>query len=398
MKSMLLRAGSDRTSLTDYGWYRIRVELATSSLLHTRLIHNLRKRQVPENLVGWISSFLTGRTTNLKFDDYTSEPLQASTGIPQGSPISPILYLFYGADLLEITEVSQRDRFTAGYIDDTMLAATSKTIEENVAKLEEMASEALKWSDTHACKFDVTKFQLIHFTRNQRKYRELPVTVADHQVLPTETAKYLGIILDRRLRWREQVERATSVGTSTMLAVARLSKSTRGLPQRYAMQLYRSVVQPKVEFGLPVWYEPIRKGDGDKRKKGSVGVARKLGKVQRLAARVITGGFRTTATEVLDYHAGLPPIEVHLNQVVFNAAVRMATLPNHHPLRRSIKRCINLYPRYHRSPIHELFHTFPEIRALETIDTTPTDPSQQSNIEVIIAPSKEEAMEDAERV
>ncbi|KAJ3476748.1 hypothetical protein NLI96_g10952 [Meripilus lineatus] len=373
------------------------ISQAFPSVSHTRLIHNLRKRQVPENLVTWISSFLTGRTTKLKFDDYTSEPLQASTGIPQGSPMSPILYLFYGADLLEITDDTQRDRFTAGYIDDTMLAATSATIEENVAKLEAMAIKALEWSSTHACKFDITKFQLVHFTRNQRKYQDLPVTVADHQVSPTDTAKYLGIILDRRLRWKEQVEKAMSVGTSTMLAVARLSKSTKGLPQRYAMQLYRSVVQPKVEYGLPVWYEPVRKRPGEKRKKGSVGVARKLGKVQRLAARVITGGFRTTATDVLDYHAGLPPIDIHLNQVVFNAAVRMATLPKHHPLHKAVKRCSNRYPHFHRSPIHELFQAFPEVRELETIDATPLDPTQPSDIITVIASSKEEAIEDAQR-
>jgi hypothetical protein len=42
---------------------------------------------VPKNLVRWTASFLT--------DDYTSPLLAASMGIPQGSPLSPILYLFY---------------------------------------------------------------------------------------------------------------------------------------------------------------------------------------------------------------------------------------------------------------------------------------------------------------
>ncbi|CDO75949.1 hypothetical protein BN946_scf184810.g3 [Trametes cinnabarina] len=73
---------------------------AFPSVNHARLLHNLRKRQVPEDLVLWIQDFLSDRCTQVKFDDFTSEPLHASSGLPQGSPLSPILYLFYSADLL----------------------------------------------------------------------------------------------------------------------------------------------------------------------------------------------------------------------------------------------------------------------------------------------------------
>lgn len=349
------------------------ISQAFPSVSHTRLIHNLQKRRTPTNLTTWITSFLSDRTTKLQFDDFTSDPLTASTGIPQGSPMSPILYLFYGADLLEITDPAERDKFTGGYIDDTMLAAVSETAEENIVKLEQMVESAREWSKTHACKFDISKFQLIHFTRNERKRSDEGIKIADHMVLPSETAKYLGIILDRKLRWREQVERAVSVGTSTALAVARLAKSTFGLPSSYTRQLIRSVVQPKMEYGLVVFYNPVRGGGDGKRRKGAVGVAKKLGKVQRLAAKVITGGLRTTATEVLDFHAGLPPIELHLNHSIFNAAARLATLAIQHPLHKYVKRSMTTYPAYHRSPIHEVFNAFPELKNLEKISVTPRD-------------------------
>ncbi|KAJ3486250.1 hypothetical protein NLI96_g4374 [Meripilus lineatus] len=372
------------------------ISQAFPSVSHTRLIHNLRRRQVPENLVRWISSFLTERTTSLRFDDFVSELLRASTGIPQGSPMSPILYLFYGADLLEIEAKETRDRFAAGYIDDTTLAAVSPTIEENITKIEDMAKKALEWSRTHACKFDISKFQLVHFTRNERKYNPLPVTVADQTIQPSHTAKYLGIILDRKLRWKEQAERAISVGTKTMLAITRLSKSTFGLPHKYARQLYRTVVQPRMEYGLVVWYEPVRMGTGS-RKKGSVGMARRLGKVQSLAGRMITGAFRTTAIDVLDFHASLPPIELHLNQVVFNSAVRLATLPSHHPLHKPVQRAMRYYPLFHRTALHELFHAFPELRSLETIDRTPRFRRGHDAITTRIAPSREEAIAEAKQ-
>ncbi len=179
------------------------------------------------------------------------------------------------------------------------------------------------------------------------------------------------------------------------MAVARLSKTTFGLPHKYIRQLYKSVVQPKMEYALPVWYEPVRMGE-EGRRKGSVGVMRKLGKVQRLAARIITGGFRTTATDVLDFHAGLPPIDLHLNRIALNAATRLATLPDHHPLHPHVKRCSSTYPRFHRSPIHELTHSFPETRQVETIDPTPKDPSWTPKVTTRIAPTREAAIKEAE--
>ena len=73
---------------------------AFGNVSQPRLLHNLKKRRILEELVRWINSFLSGRTTVIHLDGYTSEGIEVNTGIPQGSPSSPILYSFYNADLL----------------------------------------------------------------------------------------------------------------------------------------------------------------------------------------------------------------------------------------------------------------------------------------------------------
>ncbi|KAJ7926559.1 hypothetical protein B0H13DRAFT_1862192 [Mycena leptocephala] len=60
----------------------------------------------------------------------------------------------------------------------------------------------------------------------------------------------------------------------------------------------------------------------DARRKGTVWIAKALVKVQRLAAKHITGALRTTATDTMDFHANLLPIHIRLNRSVFNAAAR----------------------------------------------------------------------------
>ncbi|KAF8583177.1 hypothetical protein K439DRAFT_1306803, partial [Ramaria rubella] len=62
----------------------------------------LRKRGIPEGYIRWIQRKMRGRTTILRFDDFTSQPLVIANGCDQGCPLSVFCYLFYNADLLDI--------------------------------------------------------------------------------------------------------------------------------------------------------------------------------------------------------------------------------------------------------------------------------------------------------
>jgi hypothetical protein len=71
---------------------------------HPQLLHNFRKRRIDPKIASCVESFLKDRVTSIKLNESTSAPMDTNTGIPQGSPMSPILYLFYNADLLESCE------------------------------------------------------------------------------------------------------------------------------------------------------------------------------------------------------------------------------------------------------------------------------------------------------
>jgi hypothetical protein len=94
------------------------------------LLKNMQDRGVPEWLTGFTWSFLSNRTTTIRIPGYTSEPFEVSTGIPQGSPFSPILFLFSTATLLD-QFVDEKDTFIVSYVDDTYILATSASISTN---------------------------------------------------------------------------------------------------------------------------------------------------------------------------------------------------------------------------------------------------------------------------
>jgi hypothetical protein len=97
------------------------------------LLHNLRKRGINEKTVKWIGSFLHDRHIKVVINEYTLKEYEIAIGIPQGSSLSFILYLFYNADLVESCNTNAI--VAIGYIDDVAIMATGNTIKELCDKL-----------------------------------------------------------------------------------------------------------------------------------------------------------------------------------------------------------------------------------------------------------------------
>lgn len=133
-----------------------------------------------------------------------------------------------------------------------------------------------------------------------------------------------------------------------------------------------------------------RHPSGRPRPRGSTGIARKLLRVHRQMAIFISGALRTTATDVACLHANLPPFKILVNLMCQRATLRMASLPDSHPLRGHLIRASH-YVQRHRSPLHELIRAF-DIRPgqVETIADYRPAPDAVPTLESIIH-SREEA-------
>lgn len=187
------------------------------------------------------------------------------------------------------------------------------------------------------------------------------------------------------------MDHAVARGTAATLAIGRLASGRFGLPYKHVRTLFISVVRPKLEYGVAVWYTPIQEVPGKTRRRGSAGFATRLERVQRIATRLITGAFKTAPTVALEYHADLMPMDIQLNHAAFCAALRLATLPEHHPLHKAVQTSRASAPRYFKSPIHKLFIAFPHLHDVEVIDATPRRTTWTAPLSTSIAPSREEA-------
>jgi ribonuclease HI len=370
---------------------------AFPSIILTRLIHNMRLRGIPQEYTEWIRRKVQGRRTTLHLDDYCTALMAIERGMDQGCPLSAIAYQFYNAGLIEIAHRTSGED-CVGFVDDTTVTAEGLDLHDAFAKLERVmtrAGGALEWADTHECTFAVEKFGLMGLTRRRerdptkdKKTRPLTrpsINIGRHVVKPTESHKFLGVIIDQELRFKEQVNYALQKGSKFVEQYRRLAKPSRGVPARHMRQYYLAVAVPKLLYAADIFLVP-----GTARSKGTKGHINKLARVQRQAALAITGAMRTTASDILDAHANLLPFQLLVDKVVHRAAVRLACLPSKHPLAARVHRAATRYVKKHRTPIHEIMHAYTlEPHMMEKIETVVRGPKWEPAFKIRV-PQKEE--------
>lgn len=160
----------------------------------------LSEHNCPLYLQSMIQGFLSERSTNLKLQDYLSITFECKDGLPQGSPLSVILYIIYNSPLLYCLSPSLNAKeLSLGFINDVIYVVALKSLEENTTHLQDLAAKSLKWAKTHGAIFDRKKAQLIHFT-NKRKLQTLPdLKFGDEILKAKQEIKWLGVWVDSKL-------------------------------------------------------------------------------------------------------------------------------------------------------------------------------------------------------
>ena len=87
---------------------------------HNRLLYKLSSYGVKGNTLGWIGSFLAGRSQKVALEGKSSSSVAVLSGIPQGSDLGPVLFLIYINDRPEYVSNSTVRLF----VDDTLLYLT----------------------------------------------------------------------------------------------------------------------------------------------------------------------------------------------------------------------------------------------------------------------------------
>ena len=224
---------------------------AFDTVNHTKLLtvlEDLGFRGVALDLIG---GYLENRVQRVKVGGELSEPLTVEYGVPQGTVLGPVLFTMYINGLLNQNTTGDISSFA----DDTVIMYTA----ENWNELKTIAEGDLKivksWFDEMylTINFDKTKF--IPFSCNRANipaYSHLRIIIENREfaIYKTNSVQYLGIEIDRFLRWDVHVNNLIKKLRSIIFKFRQLKSF---MNHKNLKMIYHALVESLLQYGITGW-------------------------------------------------------------------------------------------------------------------------------------------------
>lgn len=259
----------------------------------------------------------------LVIDGRTGEIRDIQAGLPQGSPVSPVLFILSVSALFHWLEDRHSALQAISFVDDIGLVIECSELEEGTTRLERIARDTMQWGADNKVEFEVSKTEVLLFSRRKKVLqaaRSSIIHIGEQSfAIKQEATKWLGFWLDSKLSFKTHFENRMASARGALHRVASLSRSNGGLPINLMRRVVVAAVTSVALYGSEVWW----RGQQDR--------ATKLQLLLNSQARAITGLLRSTPLVFLQSQACLPCAKDLLDHRQTRYAVRALGANGDHP-------------------------------------------------------------------
>lgn len=212
-------------------------------------------RGVPLQL---LIDYLSNRTQSVRVGGELSCSASVSFGVPQGSVLGPTLFLVY---INELCKKELKNAKIVTFADDTVVLFDGSSWDEVKSLAEQGFSEIIKWLNSNLLTLNYTKTKYITFSIRNNTQPLLDLNLKAHAcddpticncyvLTPTNSVKYLGLVVDRNLRWTDHIH-ALSKRIRKLMCIFKKIKHIND--NKIIKMTYFALCESIISYGIVSW-------------------------------------------------------------------------------------------------------------------------------------------------
>ena len=240
---------------------------------HRILLLKMKEYNFTEDSIGWFSSYLLDRSQSVQVESSLSPSIPVPWGVPQGSILGPLLFLFYINELPDIVKKANDEDHDQGrsdsdddiivYADDNTPTTAEHdpfTLQINVQNEADIVTNWFNKNDM-VCSSDKTKLLVIGTNANRKnklidKNISLKVNVCGDTKLETTSEKLLGIVVNNTATFHHHLhgdEENPGLLKQLSTRVGMLKRLKRFMTPVRLKMIMEGMFTSKLMYGMTVW-------------------------------------------------------------------------------------------------------------------------------------------------
>lgn len=299
------------------------VEKAYDMLWKEGLLIKLDQIGIEGKLYNWIKEFLIERNIKVKIGEYISRKGIIENGTPQGSVISPLLFIIMINDVFATIDKNVNKSLFA---DDGALWFRGRNVEYIVNKMQAALKNVEEWSYKWGFKFSVEKTKYIFFT-NKRSSIDLKINLYNKEIEQVKVIRFLGMWFDTKITWNVHINKMEDKCKKILNVMRCISGREWGADRVALKTIYSTMIRAVLDYGC------IAYGTATKSQLG------KLERIQSRALRICCGAYPSSPVSALQVEMGEMPIHLRRKQLILTYWINLKGQKDNHPTKGIMETC-----------------------------------------------------------
>ena len=222
---------------------------AFDTVSHEILLAKLKLYGFDKNSMNWVTSYLENRKQYVWLSGEKSSTIETNIGTPQGSRLSPLLFLILMADMELWTEESNLQNFA----DDSQSIAISETKESVVDITTKDANGIMTFFGCNHFVNNANKAALMYNSKG--KGQEITLQdIGGEQLKSTNKEKLLGLHINSDFTWSTHID---EISKELRHKIGLLKRIKKRIPKNKIILVAEAIFNSKIRYGISVYLSPV---------------------------------------------------------------------------------------------------------------------------------------------